>query len=135
MRPGTSGFTCVILVPDVTGGPICGDDVAMHWVDAMLTHKNAPPAATRPGIAYMGHGGSHFEDAQGNLAMEPGPNIRTVHEPPHWMLIYPFDPATSGLSTRPNQEAYIMFAGSPWAHVMVYQDPRGMATPAAHATH
>ena len=40
-------------------------------------------------------------------------------------MLWPIDPATTGLPTRPNAGgAYIMFAGTPFAHLMIYQDPK-----------
>jgi len=135
MRQGTNGFTCVIVVPDPFGGPVCGDQNAAAWMMAFLTHQPQPPTMSAPGIAYMARGGSHYEDAAGNVVLEHDASphaagTRRVVEQPHWMLIWPFDPATSGLPTRENGTgSYIMFAGTPWAHVMVYQDPMRMAAP------
>ena len=46
------------------------------------------------------------------------------------MLIWPMDPAASGLPTKENGTGvYVMFAGTPYAHVMVYQDPNQLAAP------
>ena len=43
------------------------------------------------------------------------------------MIMWPFDPAATKLPTAPNPlGSYIMFDGSPYAHVMVYQDPKKM---------
>ena len=40
-------------------------------------------------------------------------------------MLWPIDPATTGLPTRPNADwAYIMLAGTPFAHLMIYQDPK-----------
>lgn len=134
MRAGTNGFTCVIAVPDPFGGPICGDAVATAWFNALLTGKSGPPAPSAPGIAYMARGGVHYEDAKRNVVMEHNlskhaAGTRRVPERAHWMLMYPFDPAATGLPTRENGTgSYIMFAGTPWAHVMIYQDPRKMGT-------
>jgi hypothetical protein len=50
-----------------------------------------------------------------------------VKEPPHWMLMWGFDAATTGLPTKENPSGvYIMFAGTPYAHLMVYQNPNQM---------
>ena len=135
MRPGTNGFTCVIVVPDPFGGPICGDQNAAAWLLAMLRHEPRPPAMTAPGIAYMAGGGTHYEDAQGTVLMEhdQSPHAAGSHrlrEQPHWMLLWPYDPAATGLPTRENGAGtYIMFAGTPWAHLMVYQDPAQLTAP------
>lgn len=41
------------------------------------------------------------------------------------MLLWPLDPTATGIPTRPNAGgSYIMFPGTPYAHLMVYQDPK-----------
>jgi hypothetical protein len=133
MRSGSNGFTCVIVRPDPFDGPICGDQNAAAWLLAMLHGAAQPPAMSGPGVAYMAQGGTHFEDAQHNVLMEHelskhAPGSRRIREPAHWMLIWPADSAVTGFPTRENASGtYIMFAGTPWAHLMVYQDPRKMA--------
>ena len=57
---------------------------------------------------------------------------KRVTEPAHWMLIYPMDPNISGLPTMPNGTSYIMYAGTPWAHVMIHQDPNQMTAAMHH---
>jgi hypothetical protein len=69
-------------------------------------------------------GGLHYETPDGKVVMNSGSNTKSVKEPPHWMLLTPLDSATSGIPTRPNSGgSYIMFAGTPYAHLMIYQDP------------
>ena len=81
------------------------------------------PTNTVPGIACMARGGSHFEKA-GKVVMS-GEGAKVVKERPHWMVIWPFDAVATKLPTAPNPSGvYIMFDGSPYAHLMVYQDPR-----------
>ena len=42
--------------------------------------------------------------------------------------VYPFDSAATGLPTRENGTgSYIMFAGTPWAHLMIYQNPNRLS--------
>jgi hypothetical protein len=138
IREGSNGFTCVIVRPDPFAGAICGDQNAAAWLLAMLHGAAAPPAMSAPGIAYMAEGGTHFEDAQGNVLMEHelsphAAGSHRVREQAHWMLIWPFEAATSGLPTKENATGtYIMFAGTPWAHLMVYQDPGKMMAPMSH---
>jgi len=133
IRPGTNGFTCVIVRPDPFQGPLCGDQNAVGWLLAMLKGQPNPPAMTAPGIVYMAAGGTHFEDAAGNVLMEHelsphAAGSHRVREPGHWMVLWPFTPAASGLPTKENAAGvYIMFAGTPWAHLMIYQDPNKLA--------
>ena len=124
-KKGTNGFTCIptvmnLPVPD----PICMDAASNHWMTDVM--NNAPkPSNTVPGIAYMARGGSHFEK-NGKVVMA-GEGAKVVKEPPHWMVMWPFDPAASQLPTVPNPSGvYIMFEGSPYAHLMIYQDPNKM---------
>ena len=124
-KKGTNGFTCIptvmnLPVPD----PICMDAASNQWMTDVM--NNAPkPSNTVPGIAYMARGGSHFEKS-GKVVMA-GEGAKVVKEPPHWMVMWPFDPAASQLPTVPNPSGvYIMFEGSPYAHLMIYQDPNKM---------
>lgn len=122
-KKGTNGFTCF---PDVDGqdvpDPICNDPAASQWVSDLIS--GAPkPTNTVPGIAYMAKGGWHFEK-EGKILMKPEPGAKRVKEPPHWMVFFPFDGKTTGLKEAPNpMGVYIMFAGTPYAHLMIYQNP------------
>jgi hypothetical protein len=41
------------------------------------------------------------------------------------MILWPIDAARTGLPTSPNAGgSYVMFEGTPFAHLMVYQDPK-----------
>jgi hypothetical protein len=40
---------------------------------------------------------------------------------PHWMIMWPFNPKTTGLPAAPKDAgAYIVWAGSPYAHVICH---------------
>jgi hypothetical protein len=44
--------------------------------------------------------------------------------PPHWMLMWPLDPKTSGLSSKYSMTgSWVMWSGTPYAHVMIMQKP------------
>jgi hypothetical protein len=125
-KKGTNNFTCI---PTVNHGekadPMCMDPAVGQWVDALVSH--APkPANTVPGISYMARGGYHWEK-DGAILMDEAPGATLVKEPPHWMVMWPYDSKTTGLPTRPNASGvYIMFDGTPYAHLMIYQDPMTM---------
>ena len=120
-RQGTNGFTCTLL-PDGSDAPVCADAQGWQWVVDAFTGK-PKPTNTAPGIAYMAAGGVHHETPDGGIVMMPGANTKAVQEPPHWMLLWPVDAATSGLPTKSTAATYIMFAGTPYAHLMIHQDP------------
>jgi hypothetical protein len=127
VRAGTNGFTCIVGVPGDPDAPFCADQNAFTWIVSAASGQ-AKPANTAPGIAYMAQGGTHHETATRDVMMMPGPTTHPVREPPHWMLMWPFEAAASGLPTKENASGvYIMFAGTPYAHLMVYQNPNQMA--------
>jgi len=124
-KKSANGFTCIptvmnLPVPD----PMCMDAAVQQWMTDLM--NNAPkPTNTVPGIAYMADGGSHFE--KGGKVVMSGDGAKIVKEPAHWMIMWPFDAAATKLPTVPNPSGtYIMFDGSPYSHLMVYQDPRKM---------
>lgn len=125
VRPSSNGFTCIPTVMNLPDpDPMCMDAAVRQWMTDVM--NNAPkPTNTVPGIAYMARGGSHFEK-DGKVVMS-GEGAKIVKEPPHWMIMWPFDAAATHLPTVPNPSGvYIMFDGTPYAHLMVYQDPNQM---------
>jgi hypothetical protein len=124
-RKSANGFTCIPTLTNLPDpDPMCMDAAVHQWLTDLM--NNAPkPTNTVPGIAYMARGGSHFEK-DGKVVMS-GDGAKTVKEPPHWMIMWPFDAAATKLPTTPNPSGvYIMFESSPYAHLMVYQDPKKM---------
>jgi hypothetical protein len=119
LRQGTNDFTCMPGDPNGIGmPPMCADTVAMQWNKDFNEHK-PKPTTTVPGIEYMLAGATQRSDSDPFDTTSPPIKIG-----PHWMILWPFDPKTSGLPTthRPTG-AYIMWAGSPWAHVHIMGRP------------
>ncbi len=85
-----------------------------------LMAKARKPANTAPGLIYMLEGGSDIS------ATDPFAT-KTDHyisSPPHFMIMWPYDPKTSGFGTTPKKTgSWIMWAGTPYAHLMVNQTP------------
>jgi hypothetical protein len=124
-KKSANGFTCIPTVMNLPDpDPMCMDAAVQQWMTDLMNH--APkPTNTVPGIAYMARGGSHFE--KDRKVVMSGDGAKIVKEPPHWMVMWPFDAAATKLPTVPNPSGvYIMFEGSPYAQLMVYQDPRKM---------
>jgi hypothetical protein len=122
LREGTNGFTCGTM-PDGGDSPVCADEAGWEFLVSAFT-KQPKPKNDKPGIAYMMQGGMHWESPGGDIVMGPQKNARMAKEPPHWMLLWPFHQAESGLPTHPHGEGtYIMFAGTPYAHLMIHQNP------------
>jgi hypothetical protein len=119
LREGNNGFTCMPGNPKVVGAPpMCADAVAMQWSADFRAHK-AKPTNTQPGIIYMLAGATQRSDT--DPYDKTGPPIPIG---PHWMIMWPFDPKTTGLpTTHKPSGAYIMWAGSPYAHLHVMGRP------------
>ena len=119
LREGNNGFTCMPGNPRIIGDPpMCADAAARQW-SADFKARKPKPTNTEPGIVYMLAGATQRSDT------DP---YDTTSQPipigPHWMIMWPFDPKTTGLPTthRPTG-AYIMWAGSPYAHLHVMGRP------------
>jgi hypothetical protein len=119
LREGNNGFTCMPGNLKVVGEPpMCVDAPSMQWFADARAHK-PKPTNTVPGITYMLAGATQRSDSDPNdttsMPIEVGP---------HWMIMWPFDPKTTGLpTTHKPTGAYIMWAGSPYAHVHIMGRP------------
>jgi hypothetical protein len=118
LRQGTNDFTCMPDDPDEIGMPaMCADKVAMQWNSDFANHKERP-STTVPGIEYMLAGATQRSDTDPFDKTSPSIPIG-----PHWMILWPF-PKTTGLpTTHKPTGAYIMWAGTPWAHVHIMGAP------------
>jgi hypothetical protein len=125
-KKSENGFNCIPTVNNrAEPDPMCFDAAVGQWVES-LQSKAEKPSNTVPGISYMARGGYHWEK-DGKVLMNEEPGAKLVKEPPHWMLMWPFSSAETKLPTLPNPSgAWIMFDGDPYAHLMIYQDPKKM---------
>ena len=119
LREGSNGFTCMPGNPKVVGEPpMCADGASMQWSADFKAHK-PKPTNTVPGIIYMLAGATQRSDTDPYDTTSPPIPIG-----PHWMIMWPFDPKTTGLpTTHKPTGAYIMWAGSPYAHLHVMGRP------------
>jgi hypothetical protein len=119
LRAGTNGFTCMPGDPTGVGMPaMCEDKASIEWSMDFAAHK-PKPTNTVPGITYMLAGATQRSDS------DPYDNTsEPIKIGPHWMIMWPFDPKTTGLPTQHKPTgAYIMWAGSPYAHLHVMGRP------------
>jgi hypothetical protein len=121
LREGSNGFTCQPGNPKVLGRPAsCSNEAARQWSADLAAHKTKP-TNTEPGIVYMLAGSTQPR------ASDPSDKTGSaITIGPHWMIMWPFDPQTTGLSaTRKDTGAYIMGAGTPYAHLHIMGQPDG----------
>ena len=119
LREGSNGFTCIPGNPKVIeDSPMCVDAASLQWFADAKAHKPRP-TNTVPGITYMLAGATQRSDSDPNDKTSPA-----IHVGPHWMVMWPFDPKSTGLpTTHRDPDAYIMWAGSPYAHLHVMGHP------------
>ena len=119
LRDGHNGFTCVPGHVGVVGDPpACMDAAALQWVLDWMAHK-PKPTNTQPGIMYQLAGATDWS------ATDPWATSGTAHRwAPGWVLLWPFDPKSSGFSDQPKDTGtWVMWAGTPYAHLMIMQQP------------
>lgn len=119
LRDGTNGFTC-LPDDDDHSGAMCADAEGMKWAESWMSHA-AKPANTAPGVIYMLTGA---RDPSATDPFAKRVHGKEVVSGPHWMLMYPFSGRTSGLPVTPKRTGtWIMWDGTPYAHLMINQRP------------
>ncbi len=117
LREGSNGFTCMPTPPSLEGkAPMCMDSEWMEWADAWANKKDF--AADVLGISYMlaGDGGASNIDP---YAEGPTDDNEWIREGAHLMILAPAE-LLDGFPTDPdNGGPYVMWAGTPYAHLMV----------------
>ncbi len=119
LRGGKNGFTCFAGHPGVVGDdPGCADPAGLQWILDWAAHKQKP-TNTQPGIIFMLAGGTDWS------ATDPWATSGTPQKwPPGWLIAWPFNPKATGLTDKPNSTGpWIMWAGTPYAHLMLHEKP------------
>jgi hypothetical protein len=119
LREGTNGFTCMPDNPASPGpDPMCLDANAMEWAHAWLKHGTPPDKA---GFVYMLAGGSDGSNTD-PYAKEPKPDNHWIATPSHVMIVGPTVKSMPGYSQAADPDTskpYVMWAGTPYAHLMI----------------
>ena len=107
IKDGSGPWNFVAGIPNDIA-PIAVDEQGLKWVRALLAGEK--PQLDRPGIGFLW---------AGNQFVPPGTQeLRPL--PPGVMVIWPFDPKSTGLSAgREKELVRIMLADSPYAHLIV----------------
>lgn len=118
LREGTNGWVCMPDNPGTPGpDPMCADRVWQAWFGAYVSRS--APEIGEVGTAYMLAGGADASNtdpyatgpAEGEEWVMSGPHIMTLPTSPDELASYPTDPESGG--------PYVMWAGTPYAHLMV----------------
>jgi hypothetical protein len=118
LRPGSNGWTCMPDLPFTpTNDPLCMDANGLEFMRAYVAGR--APEYTGIGIIYMLQGQSVASNSDPSL-MEPPEGQDWVVDGPHVMVVSPWklDPVLYSAEHQLGMP-YIMFAGTPYEHLMV----------------
>jgi hypothetical protein len=117
LRQGSSRWTCMPSSGPGSEHPMCNDDVWMRMMDA-IGHKG-PFHTDRIGISYMLAGDDNVNNTD-PFDIHPDPGETWVQEGPHLMIVVPDVHMLDGIPDDPkNGGPYVMWRGTPYAHLMV----------------
>jgi hypothetical protein len=122
LREGSGHYTCLPSPPTMAPGtsPMCMDGPWLAWADAWSNRSEF--TAEGIGIAYMLAGDSGASNID-PFAEGPTDDNEWVVEGPHLMIITPDTALLDVLPTDfDNGGPYVMWKGTPYAHVMVPVD-------------
>ena len=124
LREGTNGWTCIVSSPVAMSAdlqdPACEDETWFAWDKAWLAGEE--PAVDRVGISYMLSGDAGVSNTDPFATGPTDDNEWHVSGPHVMVLLSGLD--YEGVSTDPhNGGPYVMFAGTPYAHIMVPVGP------------
>ena len=122
LAKGTNGWLCMPDNPTSPGAdPMCVDKVWQQWFEGYQAHK--APKITQVGIAYMLAGGSDASNTD-PFATKPAAGKDWIATPPHTMVVMPDTKQLDSYSTTPSESTpYVMWKGTPYAHLMVPVKP------------
>jgi hypothetical protein len=125
LRAGTNGWTCLPDDPGTPGNdPTCWDAAFGAWIDAYLAHQ--PPHITKVGLSYMLQGSTDASNTD-PFKSKPDSGESWVVTGPHIMIVVPDPRSLAGLSSDwKSGQPYVMWPGTPYAHIMVPVAPGKM---------
>ena len=122
LMAGSNGWHCMPTSGPGSDHPMCNDEVWMRLMKA-LSNK-ADFKTDRIGISYMLAGDDAVNNAD-PFDTKHDPGEVWVQEGPHLMILAPDPKMLERISDDPNNSGpYIMWKGTPYAHIMVPVGPR-----------
>lgn len=123
LKEGTNDWTCYPGSPAL--GPMCNQETWDAMIAALMNQQ--PFEADRFSVSYMlvGDKGAPGVSNIDPYATEPTPDNDWIKEGPHLMIAVPDPAMLEGLSTDPSDPVYVMWKGTPYAHIMVKLNPEG----------
>ncbi|MGA7951904.1 MAG: hypothetical protein WCA07_00140 [Gloeobacterales cyanobacterium] len=122
LRAGTNGWVCYALIDQ----PMCLDKEWQKWLEAWMSKSELTIEGTGIGYMLRGDKGASNTDP---YATGPTATNQWVVAPPHVMVLYPDPKMLEAYPTDPKSGGpWVMWKGTPYAHVMVPVSPTKAAT-------
>jgi hypothetical protein len=121
LREGNNGWTCIASTPGAAAvglqDPICDDETWLEFERAFLEGRE--PVIERVGVSYMLSGDAGLSNTD-PFATGPTEDNEWHVSGPHIMVLVPDAAMLEGFPTDPHSGGpYVMWAGTPYAHIMV----------------
>jgi hypothetical protein len=126
LRAGTNGWVCYAMILGTSNETMCLDKEWQKWAEAWM--NKTKPKIEGTGIAYMlrGDNGASNTDP---YATQPTADNQWVVSPSHIMVLYSDPKMLDAYPTDPKSGGpWVMWKGTPYAHVMVPVSPTKAAT-------
>jgi len=119
LSKGTNEWVCCPGNENIIGDvPMALDPMGMQWFMDLVARK-PKPGNSAPGLIYMLCGA--YQHSYTDPFDRTSPPIPIG---PHWMVLWPFDAAATGLSTAMRDAGtMVMFAGTPYAPLHICGSP------------
>ncbi len=124
LREGTNEWTCLPDRPDTEGAdPWCITGPWLNFLDAYVNQTE--PSYDEMGIAYMLAGDSPVSNSDPYATGPTGPEDWVTDLGAHLMVIVPDKSLLEGMTTdHLNGGPWVMWANTPYAHIMIPIDAR-----------
>ncbi len=117
LRKGSNGYTCYPQQAII--GPMCNEAVWDGLIGAMLNKQEFSPDTFSVSYMLAGEGSAIGNSNSDPYATEPENSDDWIKEGPHLMIVVPNRAMLEGMSRNTSDPVYVMWADTPYAHVMV----------------
>ncbi len=117
LRKGANSYTCYPQQEII--GPMCNEAVWDDLIGSMLNKEGFAPDKFSVSYMLAGEGSAIGNSNSDPYATEPENSDDWIKEGPHLMIVVPNRALLEGMSRDPNDPVYVMWADTPYAHIMV----------------
>jgi len=117
LKKGSNGWTC--YPGSKAMGPMCNRPQWDALIQAVMSKSSVDVKELSVSYMLAGEGDAAGVSNIDPFATAPTPSNQWVKEGPHLMILVPDSKILEGLSTDPKDPVYVMWKGTPYAHIMV----------------